>query len=123
MSENGDLEFKLIQLRKLRRIMEYAERPKQEKISKDPMDVLKPYLGDRAEEVLRAALDQYPDHARLFISKLAELAERGMINEKLDGGTLYRILKRLGIRVKLETEILYYKEGEYKRLSDLMKLE
>lgn len=123
MSGNEDIELKMIQLKRLRRIMEHASKAPQEKAAKDPMEKLRPYLGDRAEEVLNAALEQYPEHARLFISKLVELAERGMVNEKLDGGTLYQILKRLGMKVRLETEIVYYKEGEYRRLSDMIKMD
>lgn len=91
------------------------------RVEKDPMERLKPFLGDRAEEVLNAALEQYPEQARGIIKKLVELAEKGALQGKIDGGTLFQLFRRLGMRVRLETEVLFYKEGEYKRLSEMLK--
>jgi len=116
-----DLELKRIQLRKLRQLLQSAQKVEQTRAEVTPMERLKPFLGDRAEEVLNAALEQYPEQARVVINKLAELADKGALQDKIDGGTLLQLFRRLGMRVKLETEILFYKEGEYKRLSEMLK--
>jgi len=116
-----DLELKRIQLRKLRQLLQSAQKVEQTRAEVTPMERLKPFLGDRAEEVLNAALGQYPEQARLVINKLAELADKGALQDKIDGGTLLQLFRRLGMRVKLDTEILFYKEGEYKRLSEMLK--
>ncbi len=117
-----DLELKRIQMRKLRQLMQGVQEGEQlKRVEKDPMERLKPFLGDRAEEVLNAALEQYPEQARGIIKKLVELAEKGALQGKIDGGTLFQLFRRLGMRVRLETEVLFYKEGEYKRLSEMLK--
>ncbi|PUA34320.1 MAG: hypothetical protein B9J98_00280 [Candidatus Terraquivivens tikiterensis] len=117
-----DLELKRIQMRKLRQLMQTAQGLGQPKaVEKDPMERLKPFLGDRAEDVLNAALEQYPEQTKAIIGKLVELAEKGALQGKVDGGTLLQLFRRLGMRVKLETEILVYKEGEYKRLSEMLR--
>ena len=115
------MELKRIQLRKLRQLLQSAQKVEQTRAEVTPMERLKPFLGDRAEEVLNAALGQYPEQARLVINKLAELADKGALQDKIDGGTLLQLFRRLGMRVKLDTEILFYKEGEYKRLSEMLK--
>lgn len=116
-----DLELKRIQMRRLRQLLQSAQKVERPKTESGPMEKLKPFLGDRAEEVLNAALEQYPEQAKLVIIKLAELADKGALQNKIDGGTLFQLFRRLGMRVKLETEILFYKEGEYKRLSEMLK--
>ncbi|MCS7135499.1 MAG: DNA-binding protein [Nitrososphaerota archaeon] len=120
MSED-DLELKRIQMRRLRQLMQNAQKIEQPKVKEDPIKKLRPFLGDRAEEVLNAALEQYPEQTKLVINKLVELADKGALQDKIDGGTLLQLFRRLGMRVKLETEILFYKEGEYKRLSEMLK--
>lgn len=116
-----DLELKRIQMKRLRQLMSSAQKVERPKVEAGPMEKLRPFLGDRAEEVLNTALEQYPEQAKAIINKLAELVDKGALQDKIDGGTLLQLFRRLGMRVKLETEVLFYKEGEYKRLSEMLK--
>ncbi len=118
-----DLELKRLQLRRLRRLaaMAMAGEQKETRSELSPLERLKPYLGERAEEVLEAASSQYPRETEEIVRQLADLAEAGRIKEKIDGGQLYALFRTLGLRVKLDTKVVYLKRGEEKSLSDLIR--
>jgi len=120
---DDDLELKMLQLRRLRRLAEAKEKEKEIKEGKkpDPLETVKGRLGDRGEEVLRAALDQYPRETLQVLNALAAAIRMGKIRGKIDGSSLYLLFRNLGLRVKLDTEIKYYRKGEYKRLRDVLK--
>ena len=118
-----DLELKMLQLKRLRRLakaMEKDEEIKEEK-KPGPLETVRSRLGDRGEEVLRAALDQYPRETGEVLKVLAAAIRMGKIQRKIDGSSLYLLFRSIGLRVKLDTEIKYYRKGEYKRLRDVFK--
>ncbi|MCS7138169.1 MAG: double-stranded DNA-binding protein, partial [Candidatus Caldarchaeum sp.] len=86
-----------------------------------PLEIVKANLGPRGEEVLQEALAQYPEQTKLIVEKLAELIKTGRINEPIDGGELYNLFRSLGLRVKLDTKMLYVKRGEAKDLRELFR--
>ena len=118
-----DLELKMLQLKRLRRLakaMEKDEEIKEEK-KPGPLETVRSRLGDRGEEVLRPALDQYPRETLEVLKVLAAAIRMGKIQGKIDGSSLYLLFRSIGLRVKLDTEIKYYRKGEYKRLKDVFK--
>jgi adenylate cyclase len=55
------------------------------------------------------------------ICLFTDVAEYTTLSETLDGPTLYHLLLRLGIPVKLKTRIVYYEDGKVKSLADKLK--
>ena len=120
-----DLELKALKLRKLMRLAalkaEKERQPERRLSFEEAMKILKEYLEDRGDEVLEAALEQYPEQAKRVAMMLAEKIARGELRRKLSGGALMSLFEYLGMPVKLRTKILYYKKGEYKSIADLLR--
>jgi len=119
-----DLELKMLELKRLRRLaqaMKKDEQVKKEEKEPDPLEIVAGRLGDRGEEVLRAGLDQYPRETSEVVKALAAAIQTGKISEKIDGSSLYLLFRSLGLRVKMDTEIKYYRKGEYQRLKDILR--
>ncbi|MEM0348973.1 MAG: DNA-binding protein [Candidatus Caldarchaeum sp.] len=124
MSE--DLELKRLKLKKMMQLASMAAQAGAEQQQKPapaetPLDVVKKNLGPRGDEVLQAALEQYPRETSAIVEKLAQLMKAGQITEPIDGGELYNLFRSLGLRVKLDTKITYVKRGEAKDLKELFK--
>jgi len=118
-----DLELRRLQLQKLRRLAAIAaEKEKQkEPGTLTPLERVRPLLINRADEVLNAAMEQYPAQTEVIVKKLAELVESGKLQGNIDGGELYNLFRSLNMRVKLDTKVLYVKHGEAKKLGDLLR--
>lgn len=120
-----DLELKALKLRKLMRLAalkaEKERQPERRLSFEEAMKILKENLEDRGDEVLEAAIEQYPERAKRVAMILAEKVARGELRRKLSGGALMSLFEYLGMPVKLRTKILYYKKGEYKSIADLLK--
>ena len=120
-----DLELKALKLRKLMRLAalkaEKEKQPERRLSFEEAMKILKENLEDRGDEVLEAAIEQYPERAKRVAMILAEKVARGELRRKLSGGALMSLFEYLGMPVKLRTKILYYKKGEYKSIADLLK--
>ena len=120
-----DLELRALKLRKLMRLAalkaEKERQPERRLSFEEAMKILKEYLEDRGDEVLEAALEQYPEQAKRVAMMLAEKIARGELRRKLSGGALMSLFEYLGMPVKLRTKILYYKKGEYKSIADLLR--
>ncbi|RLG04379.1 MAG: hypothetical protein DRN54_01110 [Thaumarchaeota archaeon] len=120
-----DLELKALKLRKLMRLAalkaEKERQPERRLSFEEAMKILKENLEDRGDEVLEAAIEQYPERAKKVAMILAEKVARGELRRKLSGGALMSLFEYLGMPVKLKTKILYYKKGEYKSIADLLK--
>ena len=120
-----DLELRALKLRKLMRLAalkaEKEKQPERRLDFEEAMKILKDYLEDRGDEVLEAALEQYPEQAKKVAMILAEKIARGELRRKLSGGALMSLFEYLGMPVKLRTKILYYKKGEYKSIADLLR--
>ncbi len=121
-----DIELKRLQLK---RMMSLAAKLSGQERKKQPadqqaltsLDIVRSHLSARGDEVLDAALSQYPTETKIIMEKLAELIKSGRIKEPIDGGTLYNLFRELGLRVKIDTKIQYVKRGEVKDLKELFK--
>ncbi|MEM1662559.1 MAG: DNA-binding protein [Pyrobaculum sp.] len=70
--------------------------------------------GDRAVEIIENALALYKPHAISLFKKIAELHIQGVVKELADF-ELYEMLKRVGMKVPVRTEIKIVRHGrEYK---------
>jgi len=123
---SDDIELKRLQLKKMMKLMSKlgAEKQQQEKPQTPeptPLEIVKANLGYRGEEVLAAALEEYPAETEVIVKRLAELIKAGQIQGPIDGGELYNLFRSLGLRVKVDTKIVYVKRGETKDLRELFK--
>jgi DNA-binding TFAR19-related protein (PDSD5 family) len=87
----------------------------------DPLEVVRGVLTDRGEEVLEAALSQYPEEARRIVERLAELIERGALRGSITGRQLLWLFRNLGLDVRLETKIYVEQDGRFVPLMDAMR--
>lgn len=123
-----DLELKALKLKKLMKLVASQEAPKagvekrREGLSfEEALKIIREYLADRGDEILEAALEQYPEEARKVVQAIAKKIVRDGFKGKISGEALLSIFEYLGMPVKLKTKILYYKKGEYKSIADLIK--
>ena len=132
MSGEDDLELEMILARKRRELMLKAAMTRkergegggeEEKEKRDPVEGVKSVLYDRGDEVLEAALSQYPEEARVVVEKLAELVEAGRLPDKLSGGQLLALFHQLGLDVHVKSRILVEKEGKFVPLADAIREE
>lgn len=123
MSE--DLELKRLQLRRMMKMVSQLSKPEPKpelpQPKETPLDIVRKQLDAKGQEVLQAALEQYPGETMAVVEKLAELIKTGKISETIDGGDLYTLFRNIGLRVKIDTKILYVKRGEAKDLRELLK--
>ncbi len=94
---------------------------KNAKAEKGPVETLRDYLYDRGDEVLDAALAQYPKEASAIAERLAELIKQGVIKDKISGGELLELFRRVGLNVYVETHVKVAKDGKLVTFSDLLK--
>lgn len=123
-----DLELKALKLKKLMRLMASqgtskvdVEKKGYELSFEEALKTVREYLVDRGNEVLEAALEQYPEEAKKIVQAIAEKIARDGFKGKISGEALISLFEYLGMPVKLKTKILYYKKGEYKSIADLIK--
>jgi hypothetical protein len=128
MGMDEDLELKALKLRKLMEleslkvkatdVKKEAEKPLS---FEEALRIVRENLVDRGDEVLDAALEQYPEQTRRIVMILAEKMVRGEISQKIGGSKLMSLFDHLGVPVKLRSRILYYKKGEYKSIKELLR--
>jgi len=121
-----DLELRALKLKKLMRLTalkagKAAQTRREELTFDEALRIVKPNLINRGDEVLEAALEQYPEQARKIIMILAKKILGGELTRRISGEMLMSLFDYLGMPVKLKTRILYYKKGEYKSIADLIK--
>ena len=121
-----DLELKMLRLKKMRELLKSREKQRKEKEEfelnfKDAYELVKKHLADRGEEVLDAALEQYPEAAKKIVTIIALKIMRGEFSGKITGEMLMQLFEYLGMHIRLETKILYYRKGEYKSIRDLLR--
>ncbi|MHC1601218.1 MAG: DNA-binding protein [Candidatus Nezhaarchaeales archaeon] len=108
------LQMKKLELQKklLAMAAKKSEEKQEEQVKpKDPYEVIKPLLEDRADEVLEAAKAQFPRVANAVIAELARLAEAGII-KRITGPWLMGLFTRLGYKPRLETKISIISDGK-----------
>ncbi len=119
-----DLELRALRLKKMMKLMSArAKKPEAKRTLgfEDALKIVREKLVDRGDEVLEAALEQYPETAKKIVQVLAEKIVDGAVSGKISGEALMSLFDYLGMPVKLKTKILYYKKGEYKSITDLLK--
>jgi len=118
-----DLELKALKLKKMMKLMasKKNEEKREELTFEEALKIVKEHLGDRGDEVLNAAIQQYPEQTRKIILMLAVKIVQDDFKGKISGEALLSLFEHLGIPVKIKTKILYYKKGEYKSIGDLIK--
>ncbi len=116
----SDAELEAIRRNKLRqlRAISVAKQPRAERIDADK--VLNKIFRGRAWEVFNAASYQFPEVAQKLKQILVDLASSGRLKE-LTGAQLFLFLKKLGLRIKLNTKISYTEDGKLKSLADKIR--
>ena len=120
------IELKLLRLKKMKQRLVSKppgslEPPSEEEEFNKYLKIFKESLVDRGEEVLEVAMRDYPEITRKVVTVLAKKIVEGKLVEKISGGELLRLFENLGLHIHIETSIKYYKRGEYKSLSDLLR--
>lgn len=87
----------------------------------DPEYIVRKALDSAGHKVLDALKAQYPREAEAVIKALAKAILEGQVPNRIDGGTFYRLLLSLGLRVRLETKIYIEKRGEVKEFSEYLR--
>ncbi|MEM2238668.1 MAG: hypothetical protein QXR26_08985 [Candidatus Caldarchaeum sp.] len=122
-----DIELKRLQLKRMMKLMsqkvqqEAGKQQTAQAVEPSPLETVRSMLGERGDEVLSAALEQYPKETMAIVRRLAELIKAGQITEPIEGGELYNLFRSLGLRVKIDTKIMYVKRGEAKDLRELFR--
>jgi DNA-binding TFAR19-related protein (PDSD5 family) len=88
---------------------------------KDPRSLFLSVLYDRGDEVLEAAENQYPEETKMIVEKLADLVEKGKLQDKISGGALLWLFRQLGLRVHIETTIQIQQDGKMVSVADRLK--
>jgi DNA-binding TFAR19-related protein (PDSD5 family) len=116
----NDRELQSIKRSKLRELRKKlaAKQKKTEKISADK--ILDKIFKDRAWEVFNSASHQFPDAMGKVKDALVNLALSGRLKE-VTGEQLYLFLRKLGLRVRLDTKIRYTDHGQFKSLAEKIK--
>jgi len=121
-----DAELKLITARRmaeLRRRANIANAPKPEKPQvKSSKEILLERLYDRGDEVLEAAYSYYPKETAIFVRQIGDYLRQHPEMEKISGGELYAVFRKLGLRFRLNTSIKVQERGKFVDLKDKFKL-
>jgi hypothetical protein len=99
---------------------EMAKAPKQ--AEKTNREVLSEFLYDRGDEVLEAAYSYYPSQTGILVDQLADYLKTHPETEKIRGGELYSIFRKVGIRFPLNTTIKVQERGKFIDLKDKFKI-
>lgn len=123
MSKEDTNELEAIKAKKmleLQRRMAAAQKP-QPKKEVDDMTLVRSKLISRGDDVLEAALSQYPQATMKVVQYIAKLYRTGRLDEPIPGEELLALFHDLGMRVHLETTITYIKDGKRVSLSEKFK--
>jgi len=123
LSKEDTNELEAIKAKKmleLQRRMAAAQKP-QPKKEVDDMTLVRSKLISRGDDVLEAALSQYPQATMKVVQYIAKLYRTGRLDEPIPGEELLALFHDLGMRVHLETTITYIKDGKRVSLSEKFK--
>uniref|UniRef100_A0A7C3F218 Double-stranded DNA-binding protein n=1 Tax=Candidatus Methanomethylicus mesodigestus TaxID=1867258 RepID=A0A7C3F218_9CREN len=117
MASNDSDELEAIKRRKMieferRRAAAARQTETKESPKIDDLTLVRSRLTGRGQEVLDAAMAQYPKVANQVVRYIANLYRSGQLNEDIPGEDLYEVFQSLGLRVRLETTITYVKDGK-----------
>jgi len=95
----------------------------EEKLDAPSVDeILNRIFKGRAWEIFNVASYQFPDAMRRVKDALVKLASSGKLTE-VTGEELYLFLRRIGLQVRLNTQINFVSHGQLKSLEERMKEE
>ncbi|MBS7655140.1 hypothetical protein KEJ50_01340 [Candidatus Bathyarchaeota archaeon] len=122
---SSDLTIELLRRRKLaelqkRLLAEKLKEKEKEKTLNVEEALNKVFIG-RAWEVFQAAQTQYPEVTKKIGEWLAQLINEEKIKNSITGEQLLSFFQRLGLNVRLKTEIRVLENGELKSLADKLK--
>lgn len=129
MSED-DPDLTIIKARKMKELRRQMSASEKEKLKrqkeqslhgKSYREIIKPYLYDRGEEVLRLAESQFPIQTKAIIAKITELIETGELNQKISGGELLALFRSIGLNIRVKTDIKIEDHGKLISFSDKLK--
>jgi len=123
MSEDFMSSWRKQRLAKLKRQLSETASQREETGDKavSDRDTILPLLKGRALEILRNAEAQYPSETARIEVELAMLIRDGGIKGHISGEALFTLFRRLGLRVRLDTKIVYVEKGREKSLSEKLK--
>ena len=107
----------------MRKIEEEKLKGRVEKRSEDAEAMLRRLFQGRAGEVYESAKSQFPEVTEKLTKALAELISKGELNGPISGEELFWFFRRLGINVRLETQIRFYESGKIKTIADKVRRE
>lgn len=107
----------------MRKIEEEKLKGRVEKRSEDAEAMLRRLFQGRAGEVYEAAKSQFPEVTEKLTKALAELISKGELTGPISGEELFWFFRRLGINVRLETQIRFYESGKIKTIADKVRRE
>lgn len=108
---------------KRKRLHELQRRMALHQKKQEPVDVhkvLDSVFRGRAWEVFNEANSQYPSEMVEIEHELVSLVSEGKLKE-IDGEQLYALLRNVGLRVSLNTEIKVVSHGKTQSLSEKFK--
>ena len=121
MSNDDSKELEAIKAKKMlefQQRMTAAQRKPEQKKEIDDMTLVRSKLVSRGDEVLDAALSQYPQATIKVTQYIANLYRTGKLGEPIPGEELLALFYDLGMRVRLKTTITYIKDGKRLSLSE-----
>jgi DNA-binding TFAR19-related protein (PDSD5 family) len=122
---SSDLTIEFLRRKKLAELQKklIAEKLKEKEQAKtlNIEEALNKVFVGRAWEVFQAAQAQYPEATKKIGEWLAQLINEGKIKEFISGEQLLLFFRRLGLNVRLKTEIRVLENGELKSLADKLK--
>jgi DNA-binding TFAR19-related protein (PDSD5 family) len=124
MSNDDSDELEAIKAKKMlefQQRMTATQRKPEQKKEVDDMTLVRSRLVNRGDEVLDAALSQYPQATMKVVQYIAKLYRSGKLDEPIPGEELLALFYDLGMRVRLETTITYVKDGKRVSLSEKFK--
>jgi len=107
----------------LRRIKAKKEESNSEREEEKINEVVYSYLTERAPEVMRAAEQQFPKETQYVKLGLYKMIKKGLLSEKIDGGTLLALFRTLGLNVYIETSVKFVEHGKVKSLAEKLSEE
>jgi DNA-binding TFAR19-related protein (PDSD5 family) len=124
MSNDDSNELEAIKAKKMLEFQQRitaAQRKPEPKKGIDDTALVRSKLTNRGDEVLDAALAQYPQATNKIIQYIAELYRTKKLDEPIPGEELLDLFYDLGMRVHLQTTITYVKHGKRLSLSEKFK--
>ena len=116
----SDPELEKLRRRKLAELSKRFLKNNDKEEEEDKKQILHKVFVGRAWEVFNATRIQYPQVAEKLSKVLVQLASSGKITT-VNGEELYFLLRRLGLRVRLQTTIRFKEHGKLKSIEQKLK--